>query len=76
MPTATYTRPHFPVADGYMQTLSGLDTGSKIEVIQYLLNTIYPLSSVTNRPIGILAGKASFTEVGDGKITESEFLGL
>jgi len=30
----------------------------------------------TGRKIGILEGKASFSELGNGKITEEEFLGL
>jgi len=29
-----------------------------------------------NRKIGILEGKVSFKEIGNGKITEEEFLGL
>jgi len=38
---------------------------------------LIPLNSKnTGRKIGILDGKASFSELNNGKITEEEFLGL
>ena len=38
---------------------------------------IVPIENVDSpRRIGILDGKATFKEIGDGKITEEEFLGL
>ena len=56
-----------PIPDRYI--------GSKLEI------SIFPLeatleSKKKSRTLGILEGKASFTEVGDGKITMEEFLGL
>ena len=38
---------------------------------------IVPIENMDSpRRIGILDGKATFKEIGDGKITEEEFLGL
>jgi hypothetical protein len=53
--------------------------GTDLEITVFPLNEISVAKSVdTNkkRTIGILGGKASFKEIGDGKITIEEFLGL
>jgi len=53
--------------------------GTDLEITVFPLNEISVAKSVdTNkkRTIGILEGKASFKEIGDGKITIEEFLGL
>ena len=41
-----------------------------------MLVPILANSKSGTRKIGILEGKASFSEIGNGKITEKEFLGL
>ena len=60
-----------PIPDKYI--------GAELEITVFPVNEISIVKSVnTNkkRNIGILEGKASFTETGDGKITIEEFLGL
>ena len=47
--------------------------GIEVEVV---VSPVYSVPDDTNRKIGILEGKASFSEQGNGKITEEEFLGL
>jgi len=37
---------------------------------------IIPMEKNIPRKIGVLDGKATFKKIGDGKITEEEFLGL
>jgi len=37
---------------------------------------IVPMEKNIPRKIGVLDGKATFKKIGDGKITEEEFLGL
>ena len=49
--------------------------GKKKKVIAYLVSEIKS-ESKPKRKLGLLEGKATFKWVGDGKITEEEFLGL
>jgi hypothetical protein len=53
--------------------------GKELEITVFPLNElsiVRPVNTKKSRTIGILEGKAFFTEVGDGKITIDEFLGL
>jgi len=53
--------------------------GTELEITVFPLNEILivrPKETKKRRTIGILEGKASFEEMGDGKITMEEFLGL
>ena len=50
--------------------------GKKKKVIAYLVSEIQPEPKKPKRKLGLLEGKATFSWVGDGKITEEEFLGL
>jgi hypothetical protein len=56
-----------------------MDYSDKMEIYDELRKAL-SFSTVNaakkHRKIGILEGKASFKEVGDGKITEKEFFGL
>jgi antitoxin (DNA-binding transcriptional repressor) of toxin-antitoxin stability system len=49
--------------------------GKKKKVIAYLVSEIKS-EPKPKRKLGLLEGKATFKWVGDGKITEEEFLGL
>ena len=65
--TPSSNRINVPIPDKYI--------GAELEI------TVFPLKEISitkpkSRTIGILEGKASFTEIGDGKITMEEFLGL
>jgi hypothetical protein len=51
----------------------------ELEITVFPLNEmsiVRPFDTKKRRTIGILEGKASFKEIGDGKITMEEFLGL
>jgi len=53
--------------------------GTELEIIVFPLTEISvanPMDTNKKRIIGILEGKASFKEIGNGKITMEEFLGL
>jgi antitoxin (DNA-binding transcriptional repressor) of toxin-antitoxin stability system len=50
--------------------------GKKKKIIAYLVSEIKTESKKPKRKLGLLEGKATFKWVGDGKITEEEFLGL
>ena len=50
--------------------------GKKKKVIAYLVSEIKTEPKKPKRKLGLLEGKATFKWVGDGKITEEEFLGL
>jgi len=53
--------------------------GTELEITVFPLNEILIVKSLDmnkSRNIGILEGKVSFREIGDGKITMEEFLGL
>ncbi|GHT39172.1 hypothetical protein AGMMS49965_04480 [Bacteroidia bacterium] len=72
MATATQTKLHSRVADDYLQALSGLDTDSKIEVIQYLLATIHP-AYVKGNPVSQNSNvKPSFAKKWAGVFTLAE----
>ena len=77
MKTVTATE----VKSNFSNVLVHVRKGEQVKVlfgrakIPVALNTpIY--EKPKTRTIGILNGKATFTEQGDGKITEEEFLGL
>jgi len=60
-----------PIPDKYI--------GTELEITVFPLDEISvakPADTNKRRTIGILEGKASFKETGDGKITMEEFLGL
>ena len=64
----TFYRPdsnliRLPIPDRYI--------GSELEI------TLFPVEKIKkSRTLGILEGKVTFSEIGDGKITMEEFLGL
>jgi hypothetical protein len=57
-----------------------MNYSDKVEIYNELQNSLFPISIANevkkHREIGILDGIASFKEVGNGKITEKEFLGI
>jgi len=50
--------------------------GFELEITIFPKNEILKVKRNNSRTLGILEGKASFSEIGDGKITMEEFLGL
>ena len=61
----------FPIPDKYI--------GTELEITVFPIDEISvakPTAKSKKRIIGILEGKASFKETGNGKITIEEFLGL
>jgi hypothetical protein len=64
-------RINVPIPDRYI--------GTELEITVFPLNEISMVrhnDTKKSRIIGILNGKASFSETNDGKITVDEFLGL
>ena len=64
-------RINVPIPDKYI--------GAELEITVFPLKEISiakPMNTNKSRAIGILERKASFTEIGDGKITMEELLGL
>jgi hypothetical protein len=60
-----------PIPDKYI--------GTELEITVFPLNEMSiakPVDANKKRVVGILEGKASFHETGDGKVTIEEFLGL
>jgi antitoxin (DNA-binding transcriptional repressor) of toxin-antitoxin stability system len=73
--TAGHVRSHF------LKILVQVKNGERVEVLNSKshepMAMIVPLTSAYNpRKIGILDGKAVFETRGNGKITDTEFLGL
>ena len=69
--TPSSNRINVPIPDKYI--------GAELEVTVFPIREISiakPMNTNQSRTIGILEGKASFKEEGDGKITIEEFLGL
>jgi hypothetical protein len=57
-----------------------MSDADKVELYEELRKSLFAISTTNaldnRRTIGILSGKATFKEIGDGKITEKEFFGL
>jgi len=69
------------VKANFREILPFVQKGEKIKIsygrTKKNIAMLIPLDSKnTGRRIGILEGKASFSELNNGKITEEEFLGL
>jgi antitoxin (DNA-binding transcriptional repressor) of toxin-antitoxin stability system len=65
----------------FSELLSLVKKGEKIEVLfgkaKKPIAMIVPIEEKrSKRKLGLLEGKASFSMIGDGKITEAEFLGI
>ena len=65
----------------FSDVLVRVKNGEKIKILygkaKKPVAMIVPIENMDSpRRIGILDGKATFKEIGDGKITEEEFLGL
>ena len=70
------------ISTGFRDILPFIQRGERINIsygrAKKTVAVLVPFAESNNasRKIGILEGKASFSEVGNGKITEEEFLGL
>jgi hypothetical protein len=63
----------------FINVFASMNDSDKVEIFNELRKSLFSTTAtavVKRRKIGILEGKASFKEVGNGKITEKEFLGL
>jgi antitoxin (DNA-binding transcriptional repressor) of toxin-antitoxin stability system len=65
----------------FSELLELVKRGEKVKILygkakKPIAMLVPPEGRTRGRKIGILEGKATFSFVGDGKITEEEFLGL
>ncbi len=65
----------------FSELISLVQKGEKVKILygksKKPVAMLVPLEDMKkDREIGLLDGKASFTMLGDGKITEEEFLGI
>ena len=65
----------------FSELISLVKKGEKVKILygksKKPVAMLVPLEDMKkDREIGLLDGKASFTMLGDGKITEEEFLGI
>jgi len=73
--TVAQIKTHFSDVLGYVKN------GENVKILygktKKPVAMIVPIDNINApRKIGILDGKATFTQIGDGKMTEEEFLGL
>jgi len=72
--TASYAETNFS------DVLTQVMNGERFEILHGGSNEpvamIVPIENKATREIGVLNGKATFAQKGDGKISEEDFLGL